>query len=276
MVRHSSLYRVKVMHQRLSPRKHRFVTDLFMFYLDLEEIDYLDKNLFLFGKNRRAVFEFRERDHLSLGAATLGENIRLYFKSQQVQEEPGRIFILTNLRVLGYVFNPVSFYFCLDKGGAPLAAVAEVGNTFGEIKPYLLSRKEMKVNPDGSVIFDLRTPKMFYVSPFSPLDAGFHFRLRVPGKNLEIFVNDFERTSGEEKTFFVSTLSGAQKPLNVGRLAWYLFRFPLVTLRVIASIHFQALLLWLKRVPFIRKHENPDLQQHVQKPGLPAPANTFK
>lgn len=235
----------------------------FMFALDLDELDVLSKKWLLLSRNRFGVFQFRDRDHLHFGGNSLREGIGLYLKEQGIVENPAKVVLVTNLRFLGHIFNPVSFYFCYDGSGNPFAAVAEVGNTFGEMKAYLLGPKTWT-----GEAFDLRIPKLFYVSPFTALDAGFHFRLQVPGDTLSIQIDDFKQTSDGDKTFFVGRLWGNRKKLSDLRLFGWAFRFPFVTVQILASIHFQAFLLWVKKTPFIRKADHPELQRGVRKPGV--------
>ncbi len=169
-----------------------------------------------------------------------------------------RVLLLTHCRVLGYVFNPVSFYFCLDAQDRPLCAVAEVGNTFGEQKPFLLRPEDLA--SDG--FFRRVVPKHFYVSPFSALDLAFDFKLRVPGEQLDIHIDDREG----DHPVLLTALTGRRVPLTDANLARLTLKYPLVTLRVITLIHWHALKLWWKNVPWHRKAANPHLQQGVFNP----------
>ncbi len=250
----SSLYDCVVMHHRLVPLKHRFVYKVFMFYLDVDELDELGRRSWLFSRNRFNLFSFRDRDHLWLDRPTVRENVVAYLKTKGVDIGSGRIMLLTNVRTLGYVFNPVSFYFCFDEAGEPVCAVPEVGNTFRELKPYLLRRDALK---DGT--FRERQTKHFYVSPFFDLDTVFEFQLGIPGERLQVKIDDFQ----QEKKAFVSALTGTRREFTDGMLAWSFLRIPFVTLKVIFLIHWHAMLLYLKKLPFHRKHEHPELQQEV-------------
>lgn len=248
------------MHNRLAPKKHRFHYRVFMFYIDLDEIPGLSKKLFLISHNRFNFFSFRDSEHLQLpidkpdtGKSTK-EHILDYIRQNGIHEVPAKIMLLTNLNVLGYNFNPVSFYFCFDKMEKPLCAVAEVGNTFGEMKPYFFGKDCL----EGSR-FHLDTPKYFYVSPFIDHDASFDFNLEIPGEKLQVRIDDHK--NGER--FFISTLTGLKQPLSNANLAWYSLRFPFITLRIITLIHWNALKLWLKKVPYHKKNENQELQKNV-------------
>jgi DUF1365 family protein len=254
----SCLYECEVMHHRLTPRKNRFSYRIFLFCLDLDEIPAVCTKTRGFSHNRFNLYSFRDRDHLTVtGGGTVKQNLAAYLGRHGVEfPESGRALLLTLPRVLGYIFNPVSFYFCFDAAGLPLCAVAQVGNTFGEMKPYLLAK------PDTGGVFRLRTPKHFYVSPFSALDLEFDFKLRIPGEHLEIHINDWQ---GRDQVL-LSALTGTRLPLTAGRLAWLTLKFPLVTLKVIFLIHWQALLLWLKRLPYHSKAANAQLQRDVLNP----------
>jgi len=256
----SCLYECSVMHHRLAPKEHHFRYNIFMFALDLDEIDEIARRVPLFGRNRPNLYAFRDRDHLTLPGGETGttrENVIEFLARHRIQfPGNGRITLITLPRVFGYIFNPVSFYFCHDGNGAPLCAVVEVGNTFGELKPYLLRE------PTGENLFHLVTPKHFYVSPFSALDLAFDFKLRVPGEQLEIHIDDREG----DRPVLLSALTGKRAPLTTAQLVWFTLKYPLITLRVIFLIHWHALLLWARRLPWHHKGENRDLQREVLRP----------
>lgn len=253
---HSSLFNCHVHHRRTSPQPYGFGSRLFMWHLDLGDLPALSRQLHLLSHNRSNVYSFRDTDHLYLGAPTLRENVERYLRQEGVGETLGRLSLLTNLRTFGYVFNPVSFFFCHDLEDQPLAVIVEVHNTFGELKPFLLKREDLRGQG-----FCRTHPKFFYISPFSGLDEQLEIRVEWPVDRLKIQVNTWRH--GEPKPFFRSALTGSPVPLTNRSLLGYSLRFPLVTLKVISLIHWHAFKLYLKKVPFRRKSEDRSLQQGI-------------
>jgi len=259
----SCLYQCSVMHHRLAPKVHHFQHDIFMFYLDLDELDVIAKKIVPFSYNRTNLYSFRDSDHEPAGAGPLKERLLGFLLKHGISLDPfGRVMLLTLPRVFGHIFNPISIYYCFDSAGTPVCSVAEVGNTFREMKLYLLR----ELSPDGA--FNRVVAKHFYVSPFSRLDLSFDFKLQIPGNRLDIKI---DARDGDEKTL-ITTLTGQRSALNNRNLFWFTCKFPLVTLKVIFLIHWHALRLWLKRVPFHRKAENSALQREVLRPHSTLPA----
>jgi len=249
----SRLYECQVMHRREHPRRHEFRHRVFMFCLDLDEIEALRDRLLLFSRNRFNLYSYHDRDHLSERGQDTKDNLQLWLRRQGVDARADdKVLLLTFPRVMGYVFNPVSFYFCQRMDGTPLCAVAEVGNTFREMKRFLVPVEQ----EEETVSFRLRTPKEFYVSPFSDLDVEFDFRLNAPEERLSIQVDDYE---GNRCTLR-SVLSGRKAELTNSRLAWFAIKYPLVTMGVMFWIHWHALILWAKKTPFFRKADRPENQ----------------
>lgn len=274
----SCLYECHVMHARFSPRAHRFVYRIFLFAIDLDELPMLPGRLALFSIGRANAYSFRDGDFLPIGeprhnsnattpspppapapSPTLKERVIAYAARQGVDLTGGRVVLVSLPRIFGYLFNPVSFYFCYDRTGAPAAAIAEVTNTFREVKPYFLS-----VDPHAAQCgeFRLRVPKHFYVSPFSDVDVAFDFKLRVPDERLSVQIDDYV---GEKRTL-TSNLSGPRRELTSARLAWFTLKYPLLTLRVIGLIHWHAMRLWWKRVPWFAKGARAADQRELYRP----------
>jgi len=269
----SCLYECLAHHARLAPRRHRFRYRIFLFALDLDELDSLAGRLALFSVNRPNLYSFRERDFLPIhepvfhGPAepsvppglSLKARVVAFLAARGVDLAGGRVVLVTLPRVLGYLFNPVSFYFCYDHTGAPVAAIAEVTNTFREMKPFVLGPDTRRAE---SGAFHRRVAKHFYVSPFTDVDAAFDFHLPPPGERLAIRIDDYV---GPERTL-TSTLAGTRRALTGARLAWYAVKYPAITLRIISLIHWHAFRLWLKRVPWFAKAARAGDQRALYRP----------
>jgi DUF1365 family protein len=272
------------MHARFAPKAHRFDYRIFLFAFDLDEVDALHRRLRLFSRGRRNLYSFRDADFLPThepvfnGSGTgsadpksdsknLKSRVVAHLASQGIDLADGRVTLVTLPRVVGYLFNPVSFYFCFDRSGAPVAALAEVTNTFKEMKPYVLgpgSREQGagSTADAATATFRLRVPKHFYVSPFTDVDVAFDFTLRTPGDRLSVQIDDYV---GAERTL-TSTLTGPRQPLTDARLAWFTLKYPFLTLRIISLIHWHALKLWFKEVPWFAKSARRSDQRDLYRP----------
>lgn len=269
----SCLYECLVRHERFAPKPHRFAYRLFYFALDLDETSRLSRRLALFSVRRPSFFHFRERDFLptnepmhnarsqsSGDPGSLKSRALAFCAAHGADCGPqGRVLLVTLPRVCGFQFNPVSFYFCFDSAGRPAGAIAEVTNTFHEVKPYFVP---LPARDAASSVFRVRHPKHFYVSPFLALDVEFDLTLHTPGEKLAVRIDDY--ASG--RRVFHSTLTGRRVPLTDARLLWFLLKYPLVTLQIVASIHWQAFRLWLKRIPYFPKAAGAALQRDLYRP----------
>jgi DUF1365 family protein len=248
----SCLYETSIMHHRLSPREHRFEYKFFSFYLDLDEIDSLAQNIWMISRNRWNVYSLYDKDHIDKGMPTIKENLLAYLKEQGINVPISKVMLLTNLRMLGYVFNPVSFYFCFDASSQPVCVIPEIGNTFGEIKPFLIDADHRSGNT-----FKDQHVKHYYISPFTKLDDHLDFRLTIPDEQLNLGIN----TTKNKTPVIVTTMKGKRSALTNKNLLWLSLKFPFVTLKVIALIHWHALLLWRKKIPYEEKDRNMHLQR---------------
>ena len=228
-----------------------------MFYLDLDELPQLSRFSWLLGYNQQRVYDFRDKDHISSGFSSVKDNIRAYLKAQGVEPNIHRIQLMTNVRTFGYIFNPVSFYFCFDAEENPVCVVSEIGNTFGELKYFYLGPE--KKNALG---FSDQQVKYYYISPFTDLDNQLDFRIQVPDERLNITIDTLK--NGEK--FFWSSMTGPRKALTTSNLLWYTIKYPWVTLKVIFLIHWHAAMLhFVRKVAHHAKEDNPQLQREVHR-----------
>ena len=241
---HSALYIGRVRHQRFTPRPHRFAYPLFMVYLDLGELATLFRGRWLWRNERPALASFRRRDHLGDPAVPLGQAVRDLVERDSGQRPAGPIRLLTHLRYFGYCFNPVSFYYCFDARDERVETiVAEVNNTpWGERHCYVLPVPATRRDaPVQRWLLD----KRMHVSPFMPMDIGYDWRFSPPDARLAVHM----RCERDAQRVFDATLDLRRRPISGASLALALLRFPWMTARVVLAIHWQALRLWLKRVP---------------------------
>jgi DUF1365 family protein len=246
----SSLMKCHVRHSRLIPKKYQFDISYFWFSINLNELDQLKKFMFL-GINKFNIFQFNENDYLPGKDGTLKDRVIAYLKDNGVTEKVLDINLVTSVRVLGYVFNPVSYYFI--KTEESNLAIIEIGNTFKEIKPYFVSSEhidEYKV--------DFTTKKEFYISPFASMQNIMNFKIEHDEENISIIIKD-ERKTGELE--LVTTMRGKKIELSDKKLLFYFFRHPLMTLQVIFFIHIHALILFLKRIPYYKKSDESEYQR---------------
>ena len=238
-VGHSCLYVGSVMHRRLRPFVHRFTYRVFSLYLDLDELAGLSRRLALFSHNRWNLLGFRDRDHGPRDGSPLRPWAEAQLAAAGLAGPYGAIRLLCFPRLLGYVFNPLSVWFCHDGAGRLLAVIYEVSNTRGQHHAYTIA-----VGQGGPANAPLEQgcAKLFHVSPFIPMAARYHFRLREPSDRLAIAILE----SVAEGPILAATHTGRRRGLTDRNLAAALLGHPLMAVKVIGAIHWQALRLWLK------------------------------
>lgn len=238
-----------VMHHRLQPVAHRFTYPVFFCLLPLHA---LPASSLLFGINRARPFSFRDADHGARDGSPLLPWVRGLLREHGLPAD-GPVWLQTFPRMFGYVFNPVSFWFCHDQAGALVAVLAEVNSTFGERHCYLVAHADGRPITDDDVF---SCPKVLHVSPFFPVSGRYSFRFHRRGGRLRVAV-DYAAAEGQGDSLR-TRLSGRLQPLGDGRLVRILVAYPWQTLGVMLRIHWQAARLFFgKRLPFFRKPDAP-------------------
>ncbi len=243
----SHLLEGKVRHRRAQPFTYRLEHDVWYAALDVDDLDAVDGRLRLFRRNRRSVAEFRDADHLREPASDVATGIRALLRSEGEAPDGWRITLVTSLRVLGYVFNPASFFLCRDEGATLRVVVVEVHNTFGDRHLYTLRpRSQARVTEGGPFVATMA--KDFFVSPFISVDGHYavHVRDEEDGLRLAIDLRQADRS------LLSTSLVLRRRPLTDRMLLRLLLRHPLVTQKTIGLIHWHALRLWLRGAPFFR------------------------
>ena len=218
---------------------HRFSYRVMSLLIDLDRLDAADRQCQLFGVNRAALYSFNEADH----GERDGSRLRIYAQRRAVEHgidlTGGRVLLLCYPRLLGYTFNPLSAYFCHRADGELALIIYEVRNTFGDIHAYVLPIKPGETSDAG---IRQAQDKLFYVSPFIAMATRYHFRVSPPGERVKMRILQTDR----EGPLLAATFNGRRRTLSTTALLRSFFMLPLVTLKIVAAIHWEALRLWLK------------------------------
>lgn len=245
----SGLFEGRVSHHRFGPREHAFSYRVGFVYLDLDEIEEVVRRRWTWSQHRPNVVRFKRSDYLGDPKVSLRDAVLDRVEGQLGRRPAGPVRMLTQLRTWGFVFNPVTFYYCFDSKGALESVVAEITNTpWGERHAYVLDARESDLGaagPEGGRLhwtFD----KDFHVSPFFGMDQVYQWSFSVPGESLGVHM--INRENG--RVVFDVGLACRRRELTGLACAGFLLRHPLLTWRVHLAIYWQALRLYLKRTPF--------------------------
>jgi uncharacterized protein len=235
----AALYVGQVMHARLKPFLHRFSYRVMSLLIDLDRLDEANGLSRLFGVNRAALYSFHEIDHGPRDGSSLRAYAQACAQAHDIDLTGGRVRLLCYPRLFGYAFNPLSVYFCHRADGDLALIIYEVRNTFGEIHAYVLP-----VRPEDASLAGIRQvqDKTFYVSPFIAMASRYHFRISPPSDYFRLRILQTD----EDGPLLAATFAGARRRLTSASLLRSLVLLPLVSFKIIAAIHWQALRLWVK------------------------------
>lgn len=252
----SCIYVGQVRHRRLSPVKHAFQYPLFMMFLDLDELPDIFQKYWFWSYQKKNIASFQTKDYMGNKSVDLSDDVRDLVKQKTGELPTGPVRLLTHMKYFGHVFNPVSFYYCYESDGQTLhSIVAEITNTpWNEAYSYVL-----KVNSEVNTMYRFEFGKNFHVSPFNKMQQDYDWRLKLPTENLNVHMNVIE----DEIKVFDATMRLKKQSINSKNLALCLLRFPLMTVKIVFNIYYQAFKLWIKRSP-VYDHPN-------KKPGKEAP-----
>ena len=230
----SCIYNGEVTHTRFKPVRHFLKYKTFSLLIDLDEINLLDKSIGIFSHNKFNIFSFYDKDHGDRDGGNLKDWVISNLKKFRIKENITNIKVLCYPRILGYVFNPLSIFYCYEKDKL-VAIFYEVKNTFNEQHTYIF-----KIKNNEEIIQKCR--KKFYVSPFMDMETFYNFKLINPNDKLSVFI----KQTDADGTILTATQTGDKKEFSYKQLAINFLKYPLMTIKIISSIHYEALLLWRK------------------------------
>ncbi len=245
---HASLYWCRIMHERLIPFRHKFNYRVFSLLLDLDALPDIARHSAFFRHNSFGLFSFHDMDHGPRDGSPLRPWVETILRQNGLEAASASIRLFCFPRLLGYAFNPLSIYFCHDQHDRLRAILYEVKNTFGDQHGYLI-----EITDSGEKLLRHGATKQFHVSPFLPLSGDYEFCIRPPADHIAIQI----RHTGPEGLRLIATQTGSREAFSDRALIKAWLRHPLMTLKVIGAIHWEALHLWRKGAAFFHRPEAP-------------------
>jgi len=240
----SCIYSGLVTHKRFKPKKHFFSYKTFSLLINLNEIENLQRRIKFFSYNKFNILSFYNIDHGPRDGSSLTKWVKKNLNKAKININGGTIMLFCFPRFFGYVFNPLSIFYCYDKHKKLKAVLYEVKNTFNEQHTYLF-----KNNPSSKLILH-KCSKKFYVSPFIEMKTFYNFRLSKPGNNIDILI----KQNDSKGPLLIARQLGRKINLNSQNLLFEFLKHPLMSFKIIFAIHFEAFRLWTKGIKFIKKN----------------------
>ena len=238
----SCIYNGEVTHTRFKPVRHFLKYKTFSLLIDLDEIDQLEKSISIFSYNKFNVFSFYDKDHGDRDGGNIKEWVLKNISNFKIKGNISKIKILCYPRIFGYVFNPLSIFYCYEKEKLK-AIFYEVKNTFNEQHTYIFQIKD-------NLKLTQKCKKRFYVSPFMDMETYYNFKIQNPNDKLSVFIKQTDSNG----TILTATQTGYKKEFSFRQLVFNFFKYPLMTIKIIGSIHYEALLLWKKGAIFRKRN----------------------
>ena len=244
MIKHSLIYNGNVIHKRFKPKEHYFKYKVFSLLIDLDELSIIKEKIKIFSYNKFNILSFFDKDHGYRDGSSIKDWLIQVLQKKNISTRDIKIKILCYPRIFGYVFNPLSIFFIYDSNSNPIAILYEVKNTFGEQHTYVF-----KIDIKNKQIFN-NCKKKFYVSPFMDLESKYFFKVLIPNERLSVIIDQRDK---EGKLLFASQ-DGERVKLSSKNLLKSYLKHPLMTLKIISAIHYEALKLWIKGIKLVKKN----------------------
>ena len=242
MIKNSIIYNGKVIHRRFKPKEHYFKYNVFSLLIDIDELEIIENKIKIFSYNKFNIISFFDKDHGPRDGTSVKEWVIKNLRDIGIENRKIQIKLLCYPRIFGYVFNPLSIFFIYDENSKLISILYEVKNTFGEQHTYIFKT-------DNDKLITNNCTKKFHVSPFIEMECHYYFRVLKPSDKISVIIDQKDK---DGKLLYASQ-DGKAAELNEKNLLTSYISHPLMTFKIIAAIHYEALKLWLKGIKIIKR-----------------------